>query len=624
MCGVIAGPARITKRRLWPSGAAPGLLVVALALFLIASIALTFNLNRLRDSFAWVEHTNEALRNISAVERALLQAESGERGYLLTGGKSYLDSYVGASAEIPPLLETLKRSVSDNPVQAQRLEDLTASLNARLGEFKLAVDYGPGRLNDALAILSTARFKQLTPHIERLLGQFRQAEFELLESRQQTASRNAVLATFFAAGMTVLALISSAFGVHFLERQRAISRLRAANEELTKSRENLKRREAHLRSILATVPDAMVIIDERGIIQSFSTTAERLFGFTQQEAQGKSVNILMPMPYRLEHDGYLARYLTTGQRRIIGLGRAVVGQRKDGTTFPMELSVDEVLLENGRQFIGFIRDLTIAQERERLLHEMQAELLHVSRLSTMGEMAAALAHELNQPLSAMTNYLRGSKLLLRDSTDEHAKRISDALDKAAEQALRAGSVIERLRQFIARGETEKRVESIRKLVEETTALALLTAKDQSIRTRFQFDPSADQVIVDKVQIQQVLLNLLRNAIEAMRTSTCRELVISTASAADNMVILSVADTGCGIAPDLLPKLFQPFVTTKQTGLGIGLSLSRAIIDSHGGQITAEPNPDGGMIFRFTLRGMGTGQLDEESDPSDPRATIPLS
>lgn len=600
----------------------PGLLSVALALFLVAGVALTFNLNRLRDSFAWVEHTNEVLRNISAVERALLQAESAERGYLLTGGDSYRDSYAGASAEIPRLLETLKGLVSDNPVQSQRLEDLTASLNARLGEFKLAVDYGPGRLNEALAILSTARFRQLTPHIEGLLAQFRQAEFELLEARQQTANRNAVLATFFAAGMTVLALLSSAFGAYFLERQRAISQLRAANEELTKSQENLKRREAHLHSILATVPDAMVIIDEKGIIQSFSTTAEHLFGFTQQEAQGKNVNILMPMPYRLKHDSYLARYLTTGEKRIIGLGRTVLGQRKDGGPFPMELWVGEVLLENGRQFIGFVRDLTFAQERERLLHEMQSELLHVSRLSTMGEMAAALAHELNQPLSAMTNYLRGSKLLLRDSTDEHAKKIGDALDKAAEQALRAGSVIERLRQFIARGETEKRVESIRNLVEETSSLALLTAKDQSIRTSFQFDPSADQVMVDRVQIQQVLLNLLRNAIEAMRTSACRELVISTASAAGNMVVISVADTGCGIAPDLMSKLFQPFVTTKQTGLGIGLSLSRTIVESHGGQITAEPNPAGGTIFRFTLRGISTGELDEESD--DPRSLIPLS
>jgi two-component system, LuxR family, sensor kinase FixL len=619
---VIPGSTRITKRRLWPSGAAPGLLSVALALFLVAGIALTFNVYRLRDSFAWVGHTNDVLRNISAVERALLQAESGERGYLLTGGNSYLDSYVGASAEIPQLLETLKALVSDNPVQRQRLDDLTASLIARLGEFKLAVDDGPGRLNEALAILSTARFKQLTPHIEGLLGQFRQAELDLLEGRQQTANRSAVLATFFAAGMTVLALISSAFGAYFLERQRAISQLRDANQELTKSQAILKRREAHLSSVLATVPDAMVIIDERGIIQSFSTTAEHLFGLTQQDVQGKNVNILMPMPYRREHDGYLTRYLTTGEKRIIGLGRTVVGQRRDGATFPMELSVGEVLLENGRHFIGFVRDLTIAQERERLLHEMQSELLHVSRLSTMGEMAAALAHELNQPLSAMTNYLRGSKLLLRDSTDEHAKRISDALDKAAEQALRAGSVIERLRQFIARGETEKRVESVRKLVEEASTLALLTAKDQSIRTTFQFDQSADQVMVDRVQIQQVLLNLVRNAIEAMRTSACRELVISTASAADNMVVVSVADTGCGIAPDLLSKLFQPFTTNKQTGLGIGLSLSRTIIESHGGQITAEPNSAGGTIFRFTVRGVGTEELEEESD--DPRSVIPLS
>ena len=395
-----------------------------------------------------------------------------------------------------------------------------------------------------------------------------------------------------------------------LEQQSVIDQLRSANDELARSQADLKGREAHLEAILATVPDAMIVIDERGAIQSFSTTAERLFGFAAQEMQGRNVSTLMPAPYRQEHDGYLARYLTTGERHIIGVGRIVVGQRKNGSTFPMELSVGEVFLDGKHQFVGFVRDLTQRQERERLLHEVQSELLHVSRLSTMGEMASALAHELNQPLSAMTNYLRGTRRLLESSTDERAGMMREALDKAAEQALRAGQVIQRLREFVARGETEKRVESIKRIVEEASALALLAAKEQSVQVTLQFDPAIDLVLVDKVQIQQVLLNLLRNAMEAMQASARRELVISTTSVADGLVAVNVADTGSGIASDIGSKLFQPFVTTKRQGMGIGLSLSRTIIESHGGQITVEPNPDGGTIFCFTLRRVTPEELDD--------------
>ena len=294
----------------------------------------------------------------------------------------------------------------------------------------------------------------------------------------------------------------------------------------------------------------MVIIDEKGIIQSFSATAERLFGFKADEVQGHNVSMLMPAPYRHEHDGYLNRYLTTGERRIIGVGRVVVGQRKDGGTFPMELAVGEVAQAGKRQFIGFVRDLTRREEGERRLHEMQSELLHISRLSTMGEMASALAHELNQPLSAIANYLQGSKRLLQNSTDERAPMVMEAMGKAAEQAVRAGQVIQRLRDFVSRGETEKRIESISKLIEEATALALVAAKEQSIRMSLRLDPSIDLVLVDKVQVQQVLLNLLRNAVEAMQSSERRELIVSTRPADDNMIAVDVSDTGSGISPDV--------------------------------------------------------------------------
>ena len=235
-------------------------------------------------------------------------------------------------------------------------------------------------------------------------------------------------------------------------------------------------------------------------------------------------------------------------------------------------------------------------------------MVHISRLTAMGEMASTLAHELNQPLSAIANYLKGSRRLLEGASDERSATLSNAMDKAGEQALRAGQIIRRLRDFVARGETERRIESLSKLVEEASALALVGAKDQGIRVRFQFDPTTDLVLADKVQIQQVLLNLMRNAIEAMEQSQQRELNVSTARREEDMVTISVADTGLGIADEMRPQLFQPFVTTKPHGMGVGLSISRTIVDAHGGEIWVEANPAGGTIFRFTLRTIGKEEL----------------
>ena len=360
-------------------------------------------------------------------------------------------------------------------------------------------------------------------------------------------------------------------------------------------------RAAHLTSILDTIPDAMIVIDERGIVQSFSTAAQRLFGYEPAEVVGKNIKIMMPSPYRENHDGYLARYLKTGDRRIIGIGRVVVGERRDGSTFPMELAVGEMRSGEQRYFTGFIRDLTERQKTEARLQELQTELVHISRLTAMGEMASALAHELNQPLSAITNYMKGSRRLLEHTTDERAGVVREAMDSAAEQAIRAGQIIRRLRDFVARGESERRVESMAKLVEEASALALVGIKDQGVHVRFQLSRSNDLVLADKVQIQQVLLNLVRNAVEAMQDSPRRDLIISTTSVEDGMLMTSVADTGAGINPEVADQLFRPFVTTKRQGMGVGLSISRTIIEAHGGRIWIEANPGGGTVFRFTLR-----------------------
>jgi two-component system sensor kinase FixL len=316
--------------------------------------------------------------------------------------------------------------------------------------------------------------------------------------------------------------------------------------------------------------------------------------------------MLMPSPYREGHDGYLARYSRTGERRIIGIGRVVVGERKDGSTFPMELAVGEMNSNNQRFFTGFIRDLTERQRTEARLQELQTELVHISRLTAMGEMASALAHELNQPLSAIANYMKGSRRLLESRSDEESALIRDAMEKAAGQSLRAGQIIRRLRDFVARGESERRVESVKKLIEEASALALVGAKEEGVRVRFQIDPAHDLVLVDKVQMQQVLLNLIRNAVDAMEQSPRRELLVATRALSGNLVEVSVSDTGSGIAPEVAAQLFQPFITTKRYGMGVGLSISRSIVEGHGGRITMEPNEGGGTVFRFTMQGV-TGE-----------------
>ncbi len=359
-------------------------------------------------------------------------------------------------------------------------------------------------------------------------------------------------------------------------------------------------REAHLQSILDTVPDAMVVIDTHGVIQSFSAAAQRLFGYAPEEVLDRNVKMLMPSPYRESHDGYIGRYLATGERRIIGIGRVVVGQRKDGSTFPMELSVGEMKSGDRRFFTGFIRDLTERQETEARLQELQAELVHISRLTAMGEMASTLAHELNQPLSAIANYLKGLHRLLETLPDDRSAMMREAMDKASEQALRAGQIIRRLRDFVSRGESERRVESITKLIEEASALALVGIKDQGVRVSFRIDPAVDLVLADKVQIQQVVLNLIRNAIEAMESSPKRELVLSVVPRDPGTAVVSVADTGSGLSDEVAAQLFQPFVTTKRHGMGVGLSISRTIVEAHGGKIWAERGAEGGATFRFTL------------------------
>jgi two-component system sensor kinase FixL len=351
----------------------------------------------------------------------------------------------------------------------------------------------------------------------------------------------------------------------------------------------------------------MVVIDERGIMQSFSAAAERQFGWTAAEVIGKNVSMLMPDPYQTQHDAYLERYMSTGERRIIGIGRVVVGERKDGSTFPMELAVGEMVTGEQRFFTGFVRDLTERDAAERRLQDVQGELVHVSRLTALGEMASAMAHELNQPLTAAASFMKGCLVLLKRKPLDEA-RLEDMISQGAEQALRAGQIIRRLRDFVSKGEAERRIESLPTLLEEAGALAMVGARERSVRLRYEIDPRVNLVLADKVQIQQVALNLIRNGIEAMEGEATKNLVVGARPAPGDMVEVYVSDTGHGVSPQAAEQLFQPFMTTKAQGMGIGLSISRTIIEAHGGRIWVDANPKGGAIFRFTVPGVREEEL----------------
>ncbi|CAN5432739.1 hypothetical protein BH10PSE12_BH10PSE12_32300 [soil metagenome] len=358
--------------------------------------------------------------------------------------------------------------------------------------------------------------------------------------------------------------------------------------------------QALLGSILATVPDALIVIDARGIIISFSTAAERMFHYAEADVLGENISMLMPSPDREKHDAYLDHYLTTGERRIVGTGRLTTARRRDGSTFPIELSVGEVRDQGRRLFTGFIRDLTERQRTERRVQDLQSELAHTSRVTTIGTLASVLAHELNQPLTAIANYMEASRDMVQGSGPIDREMLGEAILEAAGQALRAGEIIRSLREFIRRGEADRQPESLRTLLSEGMALAFIGTSSRSVDLDMIIDPSIDKVLVNRVQLQQVLVNLIRNAVEAMEGRPVQNLRLSAAPLPDGRIEIVVADSGPGIDSDMARRLFTPFSTTKAKGLGVGLSISQTIVEAHGGRIWVTPSQLGGAAFHFTL------------------------
>lgn len=358
--------------------------------------------------------------------------------------------------------------------------------------------------------------------------------------------------------------------------------------------------EAQLRSILETIPVAMIVIDDAGMILSFSATAERIFGYAAHEIVGEDVSALMPSPDRERHGGYLRAYDATGIRRTIGAARVATARRRDGTVFPIEMHIGEAQVGAERVYTGFIRDLTERQRTAKQLHDLQHELAQVSRVTALGTLATTLAHELNQPLTAIANYVQAARDLLDQPNGETHDLLREALDDCATQSLRVGKIFGRLQDFIARGDSARRVEDLRRVVDESIALALIEVEIANVEVTVALDPGCCFVMIDRVQVHQVLVNLLHNALEAMQPVVGRRLHVTSSCHSAQCVQISVDDSGPGLPTEVAERLFEPFNSTKAHGLGLGLSICRSIVESHGGRIWTERSRLGGCAFHLTL------------------------
>ncbi|GMM92712.1 sensor histidine kinase [Qipengyuania sp. MTN3-11] len=357
--------------------------------------------------------------------------------------------------------------------------------------------------------------------------------------------------------------------------------------------------EAQLRSILATSPDAMVVIDELGAICAFSGAAERMFNYEAQEVIGRNVAMLMPEPDNLRHDGYLSNYLGSGERKIIGVGRRVHGIRRDGSVFALHLSIGESEAGGRRLFTGFMHDLSSEETSEKHLHELQAELVHQSRIGIMATMTTALAHEINQPLAAITNYVEAAQTMLEPSLPFwDREEIVECLRMASREAVRTGEIVSRLRRFISRGELQRSIALPSDLAQQTCALAAIEAKASGAECKIEIGPGEKRILVDPIQIQQVLLNLTRNAIEAAGSAGDTIEVRIVIETNEKDVCFAVIDDGPGLAPGHVP--FVAFSSTKREGMGLGLSICKTIVEAHGGTIWYEAVQPKGTAFKFTV------------------------
>ncbi len=362
--------------------------------------------------------------------------------------------------------------------------------------------------------------------------------------------------------------------------------------------EALSENKAFLRSIIDVSPEAVITINEDGAIISFSKQAQEMFGHKEADVLGKNISMMMPEPDKSKHDGYMKSYLRTGEAKIIGRARKVTALRKHGEEFPALLHVGE-FTDGERIFVGFIEDITEKAQLESQLAESQFQLQHAGRMAAMGEVTAAVSHELNQPLTAAASLAGAAALTIRNEETKASTEALGLIEDTVCEIRRASQLIQQMRDFIRRGKANKTICDVNELVTEAMTIGLLGTAQDTLDIELSLSSSTGSANVDRIQIQQVITNLVRNAAEALEGTATGKIVLSTERTKES-IFIRVADNGPGIRDDIKQRLFEPFVTSKEDGMGIGLSISKAIIDSHQGEILVEDNDPSGTLFVLRL------------------------
>lgn len=354
-------------------------------------------------------------------------------------------------------------------------------------------------------------------------------------------------------------------------------------------------------ALLDAAVDAIIIIDDRGTIKRFNRSAQRIFGYNEAEVLRQNVSILMPEPNRANHHGYMNRYLETGRAAIIGKGRTELGQRKSGEVFPMRLSVGKSSQGGEVHFVGIVHDLSLEQATEQKVRILEQQLLHADRLLTLSELTAGIAHEINQPLTAIAAYADAARHLVENAPAPVDPAFHTICSRISDQSRRAAAVVERLRALVRRGTNAKASHDMRKIITNTLLLFDYEVQKSGISIVTHAPGELPDVFIDEIQIQQILVNLVKNSLDALVDSgqAAGKVEISVSSSPDKLSV-TVRDNGPGIKPESLHHLFEPFYTSKPKGLGLGLNICRNIAAAHGGKLTHTSPVEGGAQFTLQL------------------------
>lgn len=564
---------------------------LALGLLAITGYLVYRSSETLVDLHRATQRSQQAVERLEVVYSLVSQAESAQRRYLLTNDSTDLADMQAARSGVRRYIAELQEMFSDDPIQRERLPQLQRLVDERLQllDRVLQVRGGAATVRERLAIGGgRVKMRQLRELVVRMESE----ETAALERRQRSAQSESRRSVIFVVLLIALSFVS--VSVLYLGIRREIRERQQARERLARYTEDLRASETRLRTVLNTVIDAIIVIDERGVIESFNAAAERIFGYSAAEVIARNVSMLMPSPDRDRHDGYLARYLAGGEPRIIGIGREVVARRKDGAVFPIDLAVSEMRLGGRRMFTGLVRDIT---ERKRA-EEQRAQLIQEleSANDELKNFAYVVSHDLKAPLRGIGSL---ADWLIADYQERLDAEGKEHLRLLKSRVRRMDALIDGILEYSRVGRIKETLATVDTRATVDDAITLLAPPSH---IRVVVDGQLPTVVAEPTRMQQLFQNLLSNAIKYMNKPegviriACRPI--------DGMWRFSVTDNGPGIEARHHEKIFQLFQTLtprdRLESTGVGLALVKKIVELYGGRVWVESVPGQGSTFYFTL------------------------